>query len=423
MPLRILTLENLALLLFLLHPRLYPASFYNSKDLPFLSMFMISLYMTHRAFRRDTVGAFLLCGVSVGILINLRIMGLMLFPAILAMRALDLAYGGADRRKHVSATRQRQSEPKTQARRDRRKHVLATGGAFAIAVPSTLYAISPYLWDSPFEIVTAVRTLAHHPTPVWELFQGRTVFSSSLPQHFVPTWIAISTPPVTLLLGVIGTATVCVRLIIRPIRVLKDPNLRFECLLLACFVLPILAIALLGSHLYDGWRHVFFLHAPFCLLGVIGLHWAGSLAKRIQPGVIALTGIGLLVTMVEMVQIHPHQYAYFNFFVDRTTPEHLRTQYEMDPRMNTYREGLAYLRESYPNTAVSVHDEWPTRKDWLILPQTDRRMLVLRPQGADFRIFGGKFLRFLGEIPPDNAVYIRKVYNNIILVVTRNHSP
>ena len=38
-----------AMLLFLLHPRLYAHSFFNSKDLPFLVMFLIALYLTHRA--------------------------------------------------------------------------------------------------------------------------------------------------------------------------------------------------------------------------------------------------------------------------------------------------------------------------------------------------------------------------------------
>ena len=83
-------LAFIAMLLFLLHPRIYALSFTNSKDLPFLSMFMICLYLTHKAFTKDTLGAFLILGVGVGILVNIRIMGIMLFPAILAMRALDL---------------------------------------------------------------------------------------------------------------------------------------------------------------------------------------------------------------------------------------------------------------------------------------------------------------------------------------------
>ena len=88
-------LALLALLLFLLHPRLYAHSFFNSKDIPFAVMFMASLYLVHRAFRRDTLGAFVLCGVGVGLLVNLRIMGVILFAAVLALRALDLGGGDA----------------------------------------------------------------------------------------------------------------------------------------------------------------------------------------------------------------------------------------------------------------------------------------------------------------------------------------
>ena len=86
-----------ALLIFLLHPRIYAHSFVNSKDLPFLAMFVIALYLLERAFRRDTVGAFILLGIAVGLLTNLRIMGVMLLAAVLALRGLDLFYAGSGR--------------------------------------------------------------------------------------------------------------------------------------------------------------------------------------------------------------------------------------------------------------------------------------------------------------------------------------
>ena len=75
-----------AMLLFLLHPRLYAHSFFNTKDIPFAALMVIALYLAHRAFRRDTLGAFLLCGVVVGLAIDLRPFALMLLPMILAMR-------------------------------------------------------------------------------------------------------------------------------------------------------------------------------------------------------------------------------------------------------------------------------------------------------------------------------------------------
>ena len=82
----------LTMSLFLLHPRIYAHSFFNSKDPVFLSAFMVALYLAHRAFRRDTVRAFALCGAGVALLMNIRIMGVILLPAILGMLALDAVF-------------------------------------------------------------------------------------------------------------------------------------------------------------------------------------------------------------------------------------------------------------------------------------------------------------------------------------------
>ena len=81
-----------AMLVFLLHPRIYAHSFFNTKDLPFLTMFMVALYLTHRAFRRDSVWAFALCGAGAALLANIRIMGVMLPLAVLGMLAADGFY-------------------------------------------------------------------------------------------------------------------------------------------------------------------------------------------------------------------------------------------------------------------------------------------------------------------------------------------
>ena len=388
-------LALVALLLFLLQPRLYAHSFFNSKDLPFLSMFMVTLYVTHRAFRTETVGAFVLCGVSVGVLTNLRIMGVMLYPAVLALRGLDL--GQASRRG------------------EERKHVLMTGVVFALAGPGTLYALSPYLWANPVEFVTAWQTLGNHPTRPLELFQGSVVDPHHLPWHYIPTWMGISTPPVTLLCGVLGVIGVGGRSLREPRAALGNTDLRFGLLLVACLALPVLAIVLLGSHTYSGWRHVYFLHAPLCGLAGLGLQWAGE-RRRLAAGVYALAGLGVLMTGREMVGLHPHQYVYFNALVDRTTPEYLRTHYTMDQWMLSCREGLTFVRQRYPDTTVYV-SVWNI--PWVMLPRADRGWLVpVRGEPADLTIScGGNIWKRRERLPLKNTLYAHKVYNSTLLTV------
>ena len=384
-----------ALLLFLLHPRIYAHSFFNSKDLPFLSMFMIALYLLERAFRRDTVGSFLLLGLAVGLLTNLRIMGAMLFPAVIAMRGLDLFHA------------------KTGAER---KGILLTGGLFALAAGLTLYAATPYAWANPMDYLAAALALtAQHPNVELELFQGRLLASPEMPPHYGLTWFGITTPPPVLLLGFVGMAAVIGQGMARPRAVFRNTPLRLRWLLLACFALPLLAAILLNANQYNGWRQSYFLYAPFALLAAGGLHWLAAAAFRQgwrRIGMYGLAGLGLGLALLQMVQLHPTQYVYFNFLVDRSTPEYLRTQYYLDYWGLSYREGLDYLLERHPGETLLVRGPRAQRN---VLPAAARQRL---PAAAG-RQANYELVYLPDPNQPDfafNGGYQRRIYNNTLLM-------
>ena len=416
-------LALLALLLFLLHPRLYAHSFFNSKDIPALSMLMIALYLTHRAFRGDTIGAFLLCGVGVALAMNLRIMGAMLFPAVLALRGCDLWYaavaGDGDG--------------------DGRRRVLLTGGAFLLAGVGTLYATMPYLWEDPLALPDAFSVLARHTNDSVQLFQGNIVRPFELPAHYLPTWIAITTPPGVLLLGLWGAAAVCGRSLVRPGEALRNTRLRFGLLLAGCFALPLLGVAALGAHMYDGWRQMYLLYAPLCLLACFGLYdaaavWgrlklpglggaAGSVFRRAaRVGVFGLATLGLAGVAIAIVQLHPHQQVYFNFLVDRKTPEYLRTQYDMEYWGTVNRQALEYLLARHPDENVYA---WSfggrATRNRAILPEADRQRIILNDAArADYYISIGQEYKRNGALRESiirPVAHRGEVYNNTIYTV------
>ena len=383
-----------ALLLYLLHPRIYAHSFFNSKDLPFLSMFIVALYLLERAFRRDTIGAFVLLGVAVGLLTNLRIMGAMLLPAVIAMRGLDLFHA--------------KTGPE-------RKGIMLTGGLFALAAGLTLYAATPYAWANPLDYLAyALTQTAQHPNVELELFQGRLLASTAVPPHYGLTWFGITTPPPALLLGLVGTAAVIGQGIIQPAAVFRNTRRRFCWLLLAGFALPLLAAILLNANQYNGWRQSYFLYAPFCLLAAGGLHWLVAAAFRQgwrRIGMYGLAGLGLGLALLPMVQLHPTQYVYFNFLVDRETPEDLRTQYYLDYWGLAYREGLAGLLERHPGETLLVRGP---RAQQNVLPAAARQRLpAAAGRQADYELV---YLPYSNQ--PDfafNEGYQRRIYNNTLL--------
>ncbi len=365
----------LAMLMFLLHPRLYAHSFFNSKDVPFAALLLIALYLTHRAFRKDTIGAFLLCGIGVGLAINLRVFGLMLLPMILAMRAPDL----------------------WQAGRGERKRILFTSAAFLAAALATAYIIHPYYWENPLRLIEGIRALSQHPTILRNLFMGEIYRSDAVPWNYIPVWFAITAPPVALALGALGAAAVCRRAIAHPLAALRDREIRFLALLLGCVVLPVAVVIALQANIYDGWRQMYFLWAPFCLLAAVGLHtianrnlgngggkvaaWLPRLVRGVgrlhmAPRALAygVAGVGLLTTLTAMVALHPHQQVYFNALVDNKTPGALAKRYDMDYYHVAQRQLYEYLLARYPDDTLRI---WPKRRSLRILPQSDRERILI----------------------------------------------
>ena len=394
-----------AMLLFLLHPRLYAESFVNTKDLPLVAMFMVALFLTHRAFSKDTVGAFLLCGLAVGILINIRILGVVLFAAVPAVRALDLLFDSGVGRKHA----------------------LITGGVFALAAMFALYATLPYLWANPIErTVEMFVRLSHHSSVFPQLFQGELIIGNDLPPHYIPTWIAITTPPVALLLGVVGIIAVIRRGWASPRDILRHANLKFGFLLIGCLIMTFIPVVVVTPTMYNGWRQMYFLYAPFCALAAFGLHfWLASVSGRtvVHATVYTLVGAGIFLVVLEMVRIHPYQQAYFNFLVDRETPGRLGDQYPLEYWGTAYLDGLRWLTETYPDSLIRVraingHDH----RNRAFLPASDRQRIAFKGKGeaiADFYITNhfkdyrdGRKVAVFAPI-----VHRREVYNNAVLSV------
>ena len=410
----------LVMALFLLSPRLYAHSFFNSKDAVFASAFVMALLFASRAFDRDSLGAYRWCGAAAGLLVNLRIMGVVLFAVVLVFRAWAWFRAGE------GAARRR---------------VAATAGAFALWGVVVLFISLPYLWEDPVERLTEMFVvLANHSTATHELFRGQVFSGAALPWDYVLRWFAISQPPVTLLLGLLGLGAVGIAAggVVRrgagagPGAAWGAAELRFGVLLATCFALPLVAFALLRPTTIDGWRHFYFLHGPFCLLatfalmGLRGLSVRGLRKEWIGGAVCALTAAGLCVAALEMAQVHPNQHLYFNFLVDRKTPERLHKRYETDYWNMVFRQGYEHALRQAPAFTINIRPwTFPAPADInhnvRILPAAARsRFTYDRSRDPDFYLVintrhpAASVLK--DSFPP--VLHRFKVYNNTMLTVS-----
>ena len=390
-----------AMLVFLLHPRLYAHSFFNSKDLPFLCMFMACLYLIHRAFRRDAVWAFALCGVGVGLLTNIRILGVLPFAAVLGMLALDFA-GAIWRR------------PAIGSRRTAALRVFANGAAFSLAAVLTLYATWPLLWGEPLALTQTFSVMSRHPNVVAELFGGEHVGWPNLPLRYIPTWEAITTPPMILALALVGAASALYAGAARWRAALGNSPERFGLLLAGCAVAPMVAVFALNVNVYNGWRQMYFLYAPICMLAALGLGRLLSALDskpRARIAVCALAALGLAAVAGQMVWLHPYQNEYFSPLANPYDGR-IGERYEMDYWDVSRKEALEWLVETYPEqrrliVKTDVPSRWDLDRNLFIMPESQRRRVAVRSELPHFHI----------AETGDDPIWTREVYGSPIVMI------
>ena len=400
----------LVMLLFLLSPRLYAHSFFNSKDPVFASAFVMALLFASRAFDKDSVGAYRWCGMAAGLLVNLRIMGVVLFAVVLAFRlwAWFRAEGCAARRRAA-----------------------ATLGVFALWGVVALFISLPYLWEDPVgRLAEMVVVLTNHPTVIFALFRGQAFSSAALPWDYMLHWFAISQPPVTLLLGLLGMGALGLAAKDAFRRGVGGAELRFGVLLAICFALPMVAFALLRPNAHSDWRHFYFLHGPFCLLATFALMGLRQLSARglqrswVGGVACALAAAGLCGAALEMAQIHPHQYFYFNLLADRKTPERLRSRYTMDYYFTTWRQGYEHILRQAPASIINMEPQGQVfaplvSRNVQILPAAARNRFTYDPaRDPDFYLNGNSPRKSLPQDTFSPVLHRFKVYNNTIMTVS-----
>ena len=427
----------LAMLVFLLHPRIYAHSFFNSKDPTFLAMFMAALYLIHRAFRRDSVWAFALCGAAVGALVNARAIGVMLIPAVLGALALDAVFAmrigartaAADERGRADSQSTRgggrrggRRRRRLQARRERARtagtrRALGNAAAFSVASATALYAAWPLLWRDPLELADTLSTMARHPKPIPSLFRGDWISWPNAPWDYLPTWALITTPPAALILAALGTGFVVYLCAANRRGMLANSTARFGLLALACLILPAAAAIALNSNLYNGWRQFYFLHAPMCVLAAFGLRALAAIpnpsgrVRAFLPAAIpkssvravafALAAAGIVAAGVSMVRLHPNQHEYFNPLVNKSG---VAERWEM-AYWRMYKDALDKMVEMQPSGRIGVTlpvDRTMFTRNLLLVPQDDRNRFAADLQYASFRVVDGDG----GE----GAVWKREIY-------------
>ena len=301
-----------ALCLFL-SPRIFGESFYNQKDILFLSFFIINLYYGIAFIKNTSIKNSILFSITTALCVDIRIMGIILPPIIIFFTYL----------KHL---------------KNKKIKILFPFMLFLILSPAVIILFWPFLWENPINnFVEAFTIMSNFYWGGYNLYFGKYVLGSNLPWHYIPVWIAISTPIFYVALFLFGFFSISLRIKKRAFAIKNkssnkdlwsgDDELQ-DLINYLILVLPIFLVIGFNSTLYDGWRHLYFTYPSFLYISIKGLYLINiSLFKKSSSTLFLLTGFFLFLIGYQMIKDHPHQNVYFNFLAGKNTHEKFEVDY------------------------------------------------------------------------------------------------
>lgn len=391
------TIACLGFLMLLLSPRIYAHSYANSKDLPFLATFLMTLAVAEMAFSKNKTWLFFIAGLLCGYTTSIRIMGIMLACFLIFFMVIDFIGGIVRKEKYLK--------------------VAANMVLFSAGFCVMLYLSWPFLWRSP--VHTFLDSFAKMSHFDWEgsvLLNGKMEPSTNIPWFYFPVWFCITTPVLWVGVGVTGMLWVLVDFVKRPLLFFSNSRERNYILWLGCFAVPVAAVIFLHSVIYDDWRHLYFVYPPFVLCG---LYFADKAMQwKLRPVVLTVAFLPVATTVFSMVKYHPHQYVYFNNLVPHQK-EYLRKHYELDYWGSAYMQGLEYIAHNDWGEHIKIASTGlvqPLANNINMLQDRDsKRMIVASRDDCDYII-----TNFRGH-PDDynygHIVYSVVVHNSTILCV------
>jgi hypothetical protein len=337
------------LLLFSTQPLLWGHAFINPKDIPFMAFFIASIaagiamvdhlasqtssdgiavsneadvddesHSQRSSFPNEVIRSFAnpwvyLAGILLGLTTSIRILG----PYAGAIVILYGLYKS-------------------------RRRTLSVLPAYFIIVAFICFLTWPHLWSDPVRrMLESISVASAYPWQGGVLFEGEILPAKNLPTRYLPEMISIQFTETAVILFLTGV-------ILGFRKVFRREAFVPLALFLVWFVLPLVAIILSGSVVYDGFRQILFLVPPLFLMTGYALDWIFTRIRNLTLRLLILVLI-MAPGIYSIVTLHPYQYIYFNSLVGGVRGAY--SKYDLDYWATSYREAALFLNEEAASDA------------------------------------------------------------------------
>ncbi len=225
------------------------------------------------------------------------------------------------------------------------------------------YLITPAMWHGnviSFIKYVFVESAYHSRWSDYILAAGQLFHPELNPIKwwYSPAYISVTTPPVFLILILLGAVVLFVALVKNKGTELEK-NTVFVLIPFVFVVIVLLTAVVLKTNLYNGWRHLYSLYGPLLVIGTYGAYSLPKLLKNkaqlIAKAIIGGAVVIQLVCCVGFIAVnHPFEYAYFNIFAGNEIEKNWDADYwgvaskQILERLSAeYEPGLVSNREAF----------------------------------------------------------------------------
>lgn len=280
------------------YPRIFGESFYNNKDMVFLSCSIILIFFSLKFLKKQNYLTAFLFGISSSLAFDIRVMALLQIATvyfIFFLKTLDSSTFIKEKYRYIFIS--------------------------LITTIFFIYIFWPYLWIDPLNNLINFFSVIKDVTPdIQNFFMGDYYYSKTVPWHYYLTWILATIPFFTILFGAISLIIV-LRNIFKVVLNSDDENQKFwsnykemyNYYLIITFIVVLFTQIKFGVS-YDGWRHLYFLYPFIIIFFIDGLHYL--ITKLKSKKIINILYFLVISEIIFLIfwnyKNHPYQFVFFN---------------------------------------------------------------------------------------------------------------
>ncbi len=348
--------------MYLLTPKIYGNSFFDGKDVFFLSILTISFYFYLNYEKNKNLGSLIMMILLFSFSTSSRIFGLMLPVSFIFLVLLETL----------------------NSKNPNKNFIL-------ILIFSTLYLIFlflhwPYMWTFDYTQVLNFFDPFKVHTDLKVFFEGSFYESSHLPLKYIPKWIIISTPIFYLIFFSIGIFFYLKRIFLRIINIeakslgndlWKGKKEKFDFFIFFSFFQIFVIYVSTNPNLIKGWTHFLFLNYFIVYFASLGIFYLLNFFRK-KKFFIQLFFLIIIFFFSELlykiVIYHPYQSIYLNNFMTKKNKNLYQVDYQSLSRSEAILEILKDTKKE--RTIVGTASWTPLKNGMSMVPINIKKQIL-----------------------------------------------